>query len=173
LGDVVPRGIPRGRRCEEGAASIPSIDDRRPPERRQVDPGQYHARRRRVIAVDQPGTTRDSIYLDFERNDACTTLSDTAGCDGAGAGKTVAKKLLRWSRHSVQAIDDLATSWGGARRDAGPSDQDCALAGSFSRPDRALVWREPKWDAATKSRREKPRRRYGRKTYFMDFATVH
>jgi len=33
----------------------------------------------RVIAFDQPGTTRDAIYLDFERNGRDYTLIDTAG----------------------------------------------------------------------------------------------
>jgi len=33
----------------------------------------------RVIAFDEPGTTRDAIYLDFERNGTRYTLIDTAG----------------------------------------------------------------------------------------------
>ena len=33
----------------------------------------------RVIAFDQPGTTRDSIYIDFERNGKQYTIIDTAG----------------------------------------------------------------------------------------------
>ncbi|MEP7275998.1 MAG: ribosome biogenesis GTPase Der, partial [Betaproteobacteria bacterium] len=33
----------------------------------------------RVIAFDEPGTTRDAIYLDFERGDRLYTLIDTAG----------------------------------------------------------------------------------------------
>jgi GTP-binding protein len=33
----------------------------------------------RVIAFDMPGTTRDSIYVDFERQGRKYTLIDTAG----------------------------------------------------------------------------------------------
>src|SRR3546814_14496498 len=33
----------------------------------------------RVIVYDQAGTTRDSIYIPFERDDAKYTLIDTAG----------------------------------------------------------------------------------------------
>ena len=33
----------------------------------------------RVIAFDQPGTTRNSIYIDFDRNGRTYTLIDTAG----------------------------------------------------------------------------------------------
>ncbi|MFX6182606.1 GTPase, partial [Acinetobacter baumannii] len=33
----------------------------------------------RVIAFDMPGTTRDAIYVDFERNGKPYTLIDTAG----------------------------------------------------------------------------------------------
>ena len=37
----------------------------------------------RVIAFDMPGTTRDSIYVDFERNGKKYTLIDTAACAAA------------------------------------------------------------------------------------------
>src|SRR3990167_7766924 len=40
----------------------------------------------RVIAFDQPGTTRDSIYIDFERNGQRYTLIDTAGLRRRGQG---------------------------------------------------------------------------------------
>ena len=33
----------------------------------------------RVVVYDQPGTTRDSIYIDYERNEKHYTLIDTAG----------------------------------------------------------------------------------------------
>ena len=33
----------------------------------------------RVIVYDMPGTTRDSIYIDYERNGKSYTLIDTAG----------------------------------------------------------------------------------------------
>ncbi len=33
----------------------------------------------RVVAYDQPGTTRDSVYIPFERNERKYTLIDTAG----------------------------------------------------------------------------------------------
>ena len=33
----------------------------------------------RVVVYDQPGTTRDSIYIPFERNEEKYTLIDTAG----------------------------------------------------------------------------------------------
>ena len=33
----------------------------------------------RVVVYDQPGTTRDSIYIPFERNGKQFTLIDTAG----------------------------------------------------------------------------------------------
>ena len=33
----------------------------------------------RMIAFDEPGTTRDSIYIEFERNGRPYTVIDTAG----------------------------------------------------------------------------------------------
>jgi GTP-binding protein len=50
----------------------------------------------RVIAFDQPGTTRDSIYIDFERNGKHYTIIDTAG---------VRRRVLQAGRALVLAVN--------------------------------------------------------------------
>ncbi|MEP7085039.1 MAG: ribosome biogenesis GTPase Der, partial [Betaproteobacteria bacterium] len=58
----------------------------------------------RVIAFDEPGTTRDSIYLDFERNGEPYTLIDTAGVRRRGK---VTEAIEKFSViKTLQAIDD-------------------------------------------------------------------
>jgi GTP-binding protein len=60
---------------EEAAHSWPEREGRhqdrhhRPPERRQVDLVNRMLGEDRVVVYDQPGTTRDSIYIPFERDD--------------------------------------------------------------------------------------------------------
>ncbi len=49
----------------------------------------------RVIVYDQPGTTRDSIYIPFERNDEKYTLIDTAGVRKRGKIHEEVEKVLR------------------------------------------------------------------------------
>ncbi len=63
----------------------------------RVDPGQPHPRRGRMIASDVPGTTRDSIAVDLERDGREYRLIDTAGCAVARAW-TRSSRSSRWSR---------------------------------------------------------------------------
>jgi GTP-binding protein len=58
----------------------------------------------RVIAFDQPGTTRDSIYLDFERNGRQYTLIDTAGVRRRGKVLEAVEKFSVIK--TLQAIED-------------------------------------------------------------------
>ena len=58
----------------------------------------------RVIAFDQPGTTRDSIYVDFERGGKPYTLIDTAGVRRKGR---VTEAIEKFSViKTLQAIED-------------------------------------------------------------------
>jgi len=52
----------------------------------------------RVIVYDQAGTTRDSIYIPFERDDAKYTLIDTAGVRRRGKIFEAVEKFSLWSR---------------------------------------------------------------------------
>ena len=58
----------------------------------------------RVVVYDQPGTTRDSIYIDFERGDKEYTLIDTAG---VRRRKNVKQTVEKFSIvKTLKAIDD-------------------------------------------------------------------
>src|SRR3989338_9087182 len=58
----------------------------------------------RVIAFDQPGTTRDSIYIDFERDGRQYTIIDTAGVRRRGKVEEAVEKFSVIK--TMQAIED-------------------------------------------------------------------
>jgi GTP-binding protein len=125
----------------------------------------------RVIAFDQPGTTRDSIYVDFERNGRAYTLIDTAGVRRRGRREDVAEKYSVVK--TLQAIDDCNVVVLVLDVTQDISDQDAHLAGFILEAGRALVVAINKWDAANEESRETAKRDYDRKLNFLDFASVH
>ncbi len=125
----------------------------------------------RVIAFDQPGTTRDSIYIDFERNGRAYTLIDTAGVRRRGRVEDVAEKFSVVK--TLQAIDDCNVVVLVLDVTQDVSDQDAHLAGFILEAGRALVVAINKWDAADEELRDKTKRDYRRKFNFLDFAPVH
>ncbi|MGB4924280.1 MAG: ribosome biogenesis GTPase Der, partial [Candidatus Nitrotoga sp.] len=58
----------------------------------------------RVIAFDQPGTTRDSIYIDFERGGKQYTIIDTAGVRRRGKVDEAVEKFSVIK--TLQAVED-------------------------------------------------------------------
>ena len=58
----------------------------------------------RVVVFDQPGTTRDSIYIDFERDNKRYTLIDTAGVRRRKNVREVVEKFSIVK--TLKAIDD-------------------------------------------------------------------
>ena len=125
----------------------------------------------RVIAFDQPGTTRDSIAIDFERNGRSYTLIDTAGVRRRGRVEDVAEKYSVVK--TMQAIEDCNVVVLVLDVTQDVSDQDAHLAGFILEAGRALVVAINKWDAADEESREKAKRDYERKLNFLDFAPVH
>ena len=125
----------------------------------------------RVIAFDQPGTTRDSIYIDFERNGRRYTLIDTAGVRRRGKVEDVVEKFSVIK--TMQAIEDANVVVLVLDVMQEVSDQDAHLAGFILEAGRALVVAINKWDAADQEAREKAKRDYARKLNFLDFAPLH
>ena len=125
----------------------------------------------RVIAFDEPGTTRDSIYLDFERNGEPYTLIDTAGVRRRGK---VTEAIEKFSViKTLQAIDDanVVVLLLDARQDVG--DQDAHIAGFILEAGRALVVGVNKWDNLPAEQREHVKREFDRKLGFLGFAKHH
>lgn len=125
----------------------------------------------RVIAFDQPGTTRDSIYIDFERNGQPYTLIDTAGVRRRGK---VIETIEKFSViKTLQAVADANVVVLVLDAHAEISEQDAHLAGFIIESGRALVVAINKWDGLTDYERDRIKRDIGRKLQFLEFARFH
>lgn len=122
----------------------------------------------RVIAFDQPGTTRDSIYVEFEREGKPYILIDTAGVRRKGKVFETVEKFSVIK--TLQAIEDanVVVLVLDARENI--SEQDAHLAGFVLETGRALVVAINKWDGLSPEQRDDIKRDIGRKLAFLDFA---
>ncbi len=122
----------------------------------------------RVIAFDQPGTTRDSIYLDFTYKKRDYTLIDTAGIRKRGKTTEAIEKFSVIK--TLQAIEDANVVIFVVDATAGISDHDVQLASFIQDAGRALVICINKWDAADADARKIINDDVTRKLYFVDYA---
>jgi GTPase len=125
----------------------------------------------RVIAFDMPGTTRDSIYIDFERSGKPYTLIDTAGLRRRGKVFEAVEKFSVVK--TLQSISDanVVVLLLDARQDI--SDQDAHIAGFVVEQGRALVVGVNKWDGLDPHARDRIKADMARKLKFLDFAKFH
>jgi len=125
----------------------------------------------RVIAFDEPGTTRDSIHLDFERHGRRYTLIDTAGVRRRGKVTETVEKFSVIK--ALQAIEDanVVVLLLDATQDV--SEQDAHIASYILEAGRALVIGVNKWDGADDAQRETVLRDIDRKLAFLAFAHQH
>ncbi|GGP27552.1 ribosome biogenesis GTPase Der [Silvimonas amylolytica] len=125
----------------------------------------------RVIAFDQPGTTRDSVYIDFERNDRQYTIIDTAGMRRRGKIDDVIEKFSVIK--TMQAVTDANVAVLVLDATQEVSDQDARLASFVLETGRALVVAINKWESADEVQRDRIKREIDRKLTFLDFAKFH
>ncbi len=125
----------------------------------------------RVIAFDQPGTTRDSIYIDFERNGKPYTLIDTAGVRKKGKVFEAVEKFSVIK--TLQAIADANVVVLVLDAQAEISEQDAHIAGYILEEGRALVVAVNKWDGLDEYARSNIKRDIERKMQFLSFARFH
>jgi len=125
----------------------------------------------RVIAFDQPGTTRDAIFVDFERGGKKYTLIDTAGLRRKGkVFETIEKFSVIKTLQSVEDANVVVLVLD-ARQDI--SDQDAHIAGFVVESGRALVVAVNKWDGLDSYARGQIKETLEAKLKFLDFADFH
>lgn len=125
----------------------------------------------RVIAFDAPGTTRDSIEIDFERGGKKYVLVDTAGMRKRGK---VFEAIEKFSVvKTLKAIEDANVVILMVDAQADVSDQDAHIADFILQSGRALVVAVNKWDGLDAYTREQTRAILQRKLKFLDFAKFH
>ncbi len=126
---------------------------------------------KRVIAFDAPGTTRDAIEIDFERNGRKYVLIDTAGMRKRGK---VFEAIEKFSVvKTLQSIEDANVAILMVDAQADISDQDAHIADFIVQSGRALVVAVNKWDGLDPYVREQTRQMLQRKLKFLDFAKFH
>lgn len=125
----------------------------------------------RVIAFDRPGTTRDSISIEFERGKQRYTLIDTAGLRRKGrVFETIEKFSVIKTLQSVENAHVVVLVLD-ARQDI--SDQDAHIAGFAIEAGRALVVAVNKWDGLDPYVRDQLKQRLAEKLKFLSFANIH
>src|SRR5690606_30739678 len=125
----------------------------------------------RVVVFDMPGTTRDSIYIDFERNGKKYTLIDTAG---VRRRKNVSLTVEKFSIvKTLQAMADANVVILLMDASEGIVDQDLHIMGYAIEAGRALVVAVNKWDGLESDQREMIKSQLQRRLNFVNFADLH
>lgn len=125
----------------------------------------------RVIAFDEPGTTRDSIHIDLEKNGKHYTLIDTAGVRKRGR---VFEAIEKFSViKTIQAIEEANVVILVVDAQEGITEQDAHVAAYILDAGRALVVAINKWDGLKEDERDWIKREIDRKLQFLDFAEFH
>ena len=125
----------------------------------------------RMIAFDQPGTTRDAIEVEFDYGGQQFRLIDTAGLRRRGK---VFETIEKFSVvKTLQAIDQCNVAVLLLDGAAEIADQDAHIAGYILEKGRALVVAVNKWDGLDEYARQCIKRELERKLHFLRWAHIH
>jgi GTP-binding protein len=125
----------------------------------------------RVIVFDLPGTTRDSVYVPYERHDKQYTLIDTAG---VRRRKNVSEVVEKFSIiKTLQAVEDAHVVILVIDAREGLVDQDLHLIGFVLDAGRSLIIAVNKWDGMDPDTRAKVKEQVARRLDFLDYADKH
>jgi GTP-binding protein len=125
----------------------------------------------RVVVFDEPGTTRDSIYIDFERDGRKYTLIDTAGVRRRKNIRLVVEKFSIVK--TLKAVDDAHVVILVMDAHEGIVDQDMHLIGHCIDAGRSLVLAVNKWDGIESDQRDWIKVELDRRLRFADYADTH
>ncbi len=125
----------------------------------------------RVVAFNEPGTTRDSIFVPFEREGQKYTLIDTAGVRRRSKVNEAIEKFsiiktlnaIEKAHVVIMLLDAHETI----------TEQDAHLLGLILDAGRSLVLAINKWDGLDRYAREQIKTKLEVKLPFLDFAERH
>ena len=125
----------------------------------------------RLLVLDEPGTTRDSIFVPFEYQDQPMTLVDTAGVRQRSRISNIIEKYSVIK--TLQTIDqaDIIIMMLDARSGIGA--QDANLLGYLLEQGKALVLAVNKWDRLSFEQRTQVKGQLARKLRFVSFIKLH
>ncbi len=125
----------------------------------------------RVIAFDQPGTTRDAIEVPFEREGVAYTLIDTAGLRRRGkVFETIEKFSVIKTLQAIESSNVVVLLLDASE---GVSEQDAHIAGFAVEAGRALVVAANKWDQVDPYQRQRFAASVAERLPFLGFARRH
>lgn len=124
----------------------------------------------RLVASEVPGTTRDSISVELERDGRQYRLIDTAGIRRKGKVEEAVEKFSVIK--SLQAIDACQVAVIMMDASEGITEQDATVLGHVLEAGRALVIAVNKWDDLSKYQREQVQAMLSRKLTFVEWAEI-
>ncbi|WP_091636695.1 ribosome biogenesis GTPase Der [Lysobacter sp. cf310] len=122
----------------------------------------------RMIASEVPGTTRDSVAIDMERDGRLYRLIDTAGLRRKSRVEEAVEKFSIIK--TLQAIEQCQVAVVMLDAGEGVTDQDASVLGYALDAGRALVVAVNKWDGQTDYQRQQTENLLVRKLAFVDWA---
>ena len=122
----------------------------------------------RMIASDVPGTTRDSISVDLERDGRKYRLIDTAGLRRKSRVDEAVEKFS--AIKTLQAIEECQVAVLMLDATEGVTDQDATVLSAILDAGRALVIAINKWDGLSDYQRQQAEDMLSRKLAFVDWA---
>lgn len=125
----------------------------------------------RVVASDVAGTTRDSIYVPFERDEKKYILIDTAGIRRRARIDLAVEHFS--VQKALQAIDSANVVIAVLDAHEEIAEQDARLIGMVVERGRALVLAVNKWDGLDQHQRDQIKRQLELRLPFATFARLH
>ena len=122
----------------------------------------------RMIASEVPGTTRDSISVDLERDGRKYRLIDTAGLRRRARVEEAVEKFSVFK--TLQAIEQCQVAVLMLDATEGVTDQDATVLGAVLDAGRALVIAVNKWDGRSDYERQQTEALVSRKLSFVEWA---
>jgi GTP-binding protein len=125
----------------------------------------------RLIAHDTPGTTRDTVFVPFERDGKHYVLIDTAGVRRRARVHEAIEKFSVVK--ALQAIEQAHVVIGVLDAHDTIAEQDASLLGIAAEQGRAMVVAVNKWDGIPQEQRDDIRAGLDLRLAFLPFAPVH
>lgn len=125
----------------------------------------------RVVVFDMPGTTRDSIYIPFERDEQKYTLIDTAGVRRRARVKETVEKFSVIK--TLKAIEDAHVVVMVLDAHEGIADQDAHILGLIIQAGRALLLAVNKWDGMKVDERDWIKKTMDHRFPYLNYAKHH
>ncbi|QYJ85101.1 ribosome biogenesis GTPase Der [Shewanella mesophila] len=125
----------------------------------------------RVVVYDEPGTTRDSIYIPLERDGQEYVIIDTAGVRRRSKVHETVEKFSVIK--TLKAVEDANVVLLIVDAREGIAEQDLGLLGFALNAGRALVIAVNKWDGIDQEIKDRVKSELDRRLGFIDFARIH